>query len=350
MTHASAAFADEPLALKGAPGSPYTRKMLAVLRYRRIPYRLLVGMQADDMGLPAPKVALMPTFYFPDASGELEAVVDSTPIIRRLEDEYPGRSVIPEDPVLNFLDYLLEDYGDEWLTKAMFHYRWYYEPDIERAGQILPRWRNLTATDEEIEPMSRSIADRQISRLYVVGSNDTTAPVIEESYRRFLDLFRAHLTHGGYLLGARPGSSDFAFYGQLTQLAGFDPTPMAETFARAPQVFAWMSVVDDLSGLEPTRDGWFDRNDLPDTLKALLAEVGRTYVPALLANAAAIDAGAEEVQTEIDGRPWVQKPFPYQARCLQWLRQAYVSLEGEDRSCVDDLLAGTGCEALFVRP
>ncbi|HBP14871.1 MAG TPA: glutathione S-transferase, partial [Gammaproteobacteria bacterium] len=56
--------------------------------------------------------------------GELEAVVDSTPIIRRLESEIPGRSVIPEDPVIRFLDYLLEDYGDEWLTKAMFHYRW----------------------------------------------------------------------------------------------------------------------------------------------------------------------------------------------------------------------------------
>jgi glutathione S-transferase len=350
MTQASRPISEQPLALTGAPGSPYTRKMLAVLRYRRIPYRLLVGDQAEAMGLPAPKVALLPTFYFPDATGEPEAVVDSTPIIRRLEEEYPGRSVIPEDPVLRFLDYLLEDYGDEWLTKAMFHYRWYYEPDIERAGQILPRWRNLTATDEEIEPMSRFIADRQISRLYVVGSNDTTAPVIEESYLRFLDRFRAHLTQGGFLLGARPGSSDFAIYGQLTQLAAFDPTPMAETLKRAPQVYAWTSVVDDLSGLEPAPDDWFDSGNLPESLRALLAEVGRTYAPALLANAAAIDAGAEEVRTEIGGRPWVQQPFPYQARGLQWLRQAYVSLEGEDRGRVDELLDGTGCEALFSRP
>ena len=335
------------LMIQGAPGSPYTRKMIALLRYRHIPYRFIVGAQDADVGLPRPKVALLPTFYFPGEDGELEAVVDSTPIIRRLEDHYPGRSVIPEDPGLAFLDLLIEDYGDEWLTKAMFHYRWYYQPDIEQAGSILPRWRNLTATEADIAPMSKFIAERQISRLYVVGSNDTTAPVIEASYRRFLDLFRAHMVNGPYVLGSRPSACDFALYGQLTQLAQFDPTPMAETLARAPQVYAWVSVVDDLSGIDLDRSHWFDRGELPETLRPLLEEIGRVYVPALLANAAALESGAAEVKTRIDGRPWTQVPFPYQARCLQWLRQAYARLDGDDRAFVDAQLTGTGCDRLF---
>ena len=149
---------NKPLKFKGVPGSPYTRKMLAYLRFRHIPYEFLIGDQDAELGLPEAKVGLLPTFYLPNANGELEAVVDSTPLIRRFETEFSGRTALPTNPVLNFLNYLIEDYADEWLTKAMFHYRWYYEADIERAGEILPRWRNLRATDEEIAPVSKFIS------------------------------------------------------------------------------------------------------------------------------------------------------------------------------------------------
>jgi glutathione S-transferase len=339
----------DSIPLMGAPGSPYTRKMLAMLRYRRIPYRLLISGSEEAERMPAAKVALLPTFYFADETGALEAVVDSTPIIRTLEQMFLERSVIPTDPALAFIDYLIEDYGDEWLTKAMFHYRWYYPADIERAGDILPRWRGLTASDEEIAPTSAFIRERQISRLYVVGSNDTTAPVIEASYRRFLELFSAHMRHGPFVLGSRPGAADFALFGQLTQLTAFDPTPMALTLEVAPQVYAWTSVMEDLSGLEPTEDHWHSREALPNTLGELLTEVGRVYVPALLANARAVDSGLDAVQTTIDGQPWTQRPFPYQAKCLQWLRQERARLDHEDRAFVDGLLEGTGCEALFTK-
>ncbi|MCH2567784.1 MAG: hypothetical protein MKZ98_04385, partial [Pseudomonadales bacterium] len=180
--------------------------------------------------------------------------------------------------------------------------------------------------------------------------NDTTAPVIEGSYQRFLKLFRAHLTQGGFVLGRRPASSDFALYGQLTQLAAFDPTPMALTLNNEPQVYAWVSVVDDLSGADPTEADWFDPTDLPSTLSDLLDEIGRTYVPVMLANARAIDQGIEEVNTEVEGARWIQQPFPYQARCLSWLRASYVSLDDKDRAMVDDILTPSGCGQLFEKP
>ncbi len=338
-----------PISLMGVPGSPYTRKMLAVLRYRRIPYRLLLAShRSPPEGMPRSKVPLLPTFYFPGANGELEAVTDSTPIIRRLENEFQGRSIIPSDPVIAFLDYLLEDYGDEWLTKAMFHYRWYYKADIENAGNILPIWAGWPIKDDELAQMKKYISERQIGRLYVVGSNDTTAPVIEESYRRYLAIMERHFQTYKFTLGNRPSSADFGAYGQLTQLVRFDPTPMAVAQREAPRVSAWVDLVEDLSGIEPTDADWVSRDAIPETLTALLKEVGRVYVPVMLANAEAQMTGAKEVRTEVGGKPWVQQPFPYQVKCLQWLRAEYGALADNDRGRVDAILKGTGCERLLA--
>jgi hypothetical protein len=83
-------------------------------------------------------------------------------------------------------------------------------------------------------------------------------------------------------------------------------------------------------------------------MRPLLAEVGRVYVPFLLANAEALARSAPQMECVIDGRPWVQRPFPYQGKCLRWLREGRAALGPEDRGAVDALLAGTGCERLFT--
>jgi len=338
----------EPIALSGAPGSPYTRKMLAVLRYRRIPYRFLLPTNPRMAELPRPKVSLLPTFYLPDEAGALGAVTDSTPLIRRFEREYEGRSLIPADPALAFLNELIEDYADEWLTKAMFHYRWAYPADVAKAAVILPCWRGYTRPDDEMRAAADAIAERQIGRLRYVGSNAVTGPVIESSYKRFLKAFEAHLTLHPFLLGARPSSADFAVYGQLTQLAEFDPTPTALTIHLAPRVTAWVGMLEDLSGLEPQDDEWIVADPLPDTLAAVLAEIGRVYPPVMLANARAVSAGDTEVSATVDGQPWTQQPFPYQAKCLGWLREARSALPGPARETVDAALTPAGLMELFA--
>jgi glutathione S-transferase len=343
-----ATVANNPLKLMGAPGSPYTRKMLALLRYRRIPYAVEWGTHRKaEPGRPEPKVKLVPVFYFPKADGEVEAVVDSTPIIRRLEGAYEVRSALPADPVLAFLNYLLEDYADEWLTKAMFHYRWRYKADIEHAGPLLIFWQGVTLNDTEAGPAAKAIAQRQIDRLYVVGSNDITADTIEESYKRFLTILDKLVQRRGYILGARPASADFGVFGQLTQLALEDPTPAAETSRRSLRVRAWVERMEDLSGCEPGPDDWFDRAQASEALRPLLEEVGRVYAPFLLQNARAAQAGEESWEGEIDGRPWRQPTFPYQARCLMWIREAFAALSAPDQAAARALIKGTGVEALL---
>ena len=329
-----------PITIAGSPGSPYTRKMLAVLRYRRLPYVFLPIARARAT-LPQPRVALLPTFYF-----DGEPMTDSTPITRRLEADHAERRIVPADPALALIDALIEDYGDEWLTKAMFHYRWSYPADIRKSAEVLPNWHSRPLSDDELSTMGHAFADRQIARLGYVGSNTVTGATIEASYCRLLSILDAHFGAHRFLIGARPAPCDFALYGQLTQLALFDPTPMALATDIAPRVIAWTTFVEDLSGEDDT--DWASVDALPGGVAALLAEIGRTYVPLLIANAQAVAAGADTVSTEIDGRPWQQAPFPYQAKCLQALRDRHAALAPPDRARADAALAGSGCEALFA--
>ena len=111
--------------LHGFDPSPYSVKMRALLRYRRIPFVWDALGSPRDVAVAAGLPPVIPVLRFPD--GRL--MNDSTPLAYALEREHVGRSVIPDDPVLAWLSDLLEDFGDEWVTKMMFHYRWYYAPD-----------------------------------------------------------------------------------------------------------------------------------------------------------------------------------------------------------------------------
>jgi glutathione S-transferase len=336
------------LLVLGSNGSPYTRKMLALLRYRRIPHVMVWGdARNPPQGLPKARVALLPTVYFPGAGGSLEPVVDSTPIIRRLEHEHAARSVIPPDPVLAFLAWLIEDFADEWLTKAMFHYRWRYAPDADQAGTLIPLWIDHTLPADTLAQFKQTFAARQIGRLGVVGSSPATAPLIEASYLRVLTLLDAVLPRGGFLFGRRPSCADFAVYGQLTQLARIDPTPAALALARAPRVCAWVDVIDDLSGLEPREDDWITREEAVSRLGGLLGEIGRVYAPYLRANAAALAAGEAEFTARIDGREWSQQSFPYQGKCLGWIEGEFAALDAPARAAAHAILRETGCDSLL---
>ena len=337
------------ITLIGNTPSPYTRKMIALLRYRHIPYSIIWADPKEvleEKGIAQPKVALLPTFIFEDQD-QPYAMVDSTPIIRKLEEANQGRSVLPQDPKIAFIDYLLEDFADEWCTKYMFHYRWHSEDDADNAGTMLPFCMDPSMPTEKQQWAKDFISKRQIDRLYVVGSNDTTASVIDASYRRFLQAMEAHLANQPFMLGARPGAGDFGLFGQLTQLIGFDPTPRSIAHELSPRTVAWSLLVDDLSGLEPQQGGWNEFDEIPTTLKGLLNEVGRVYVPALLANAKAMQTGEKEWETEIDGARWAQQTFPYQGKCLQWINEQYRALSDSDREKIDQLFSGTGCEAML---
>ena len=340
--------AERPLRLGGAFSSPYSIKMRAVLRYRRIPF-VWVPRDSKWDDLPPVPVRIIPAIAFPDEDGAYrEAAVDSSPLILRLEELVPTRRVVPADPALAFLDALIEDYGDEWVTKAMYHYRWYYPECIAKAGHLLPLELDLQMEDRTWGRSNEYVTDRQISRRALVGSTEENRPVIEGSYGRLLDLMERHLAEESFWLGQRPGCGDFGIFGQLSQLVLWDPVPAKLAVDRAPRVVPWCLRTDDASWWPVVDDeGWNDRDSLAPTVGELLAEIGSTYVPFLVANAAALEEGRNEVVSASPDGPYRQAPFRYQAKCLGWLRDRFSALGPSDRQWVKATLASTGCEPLL---
>ena len=202
--------------------------------------------------------------------------------------------------------------------------------------------------DEMLNNFKEMISKRQIDRLWVVGSNNDTAPIIDASLKRLLNILEKHLASSSYLISKRPASCDFALYGQLSQLVNFDPTPREICHQVSLRTVAWVGLIEDQSGVEVREDQWGTVESLPTTVKDLLTEIGKGYVPAQLANAKAIENGDKEWETEIDGCAWKQKSFPYQAKCLKWVNEEYNLLSHDDKKKINNLFDGTGCERLIL--
>jgi len=115
------------------------------------------------------------------------------------------------------------------------------------------------------------------------------------------------------------------------------------------RVYAWVSTLQDLSGREPKASDWLPRDAIPASLQAILKEMGRVYTPVMLANERAISDSEKQVQTTVDGLPWQQQPFPYQAKCLRWLREAHAQLTEADGAAFDAIIDGSGLEPIFPR-
>ena len=78
-----------PIPIIGVPASPYTRKMVALMRFRRIPYTVEWGAREliKKHNIEEPKPVLLPVMIF-EVDGVQKAITDSTPIIRHLENEF----------------------------------------------------------------------------------------------------------------------------------------------------------------------------------------------------------------------------------------------------------------------
>ncbi len=323
-----------PYRIFGAELSPYSIKVRSYFRYKGIPHEWLrrSGANQDEFKRHA-KLPLVPLVVTPDDRG----MQDSTPILEAMEAEYPAPSIHPPDPTAAFVSVLLEEFGDEWGNKWMFHYRWARPADQEAGARRIAQGMNPEADEDTLKAMTAQVRERMVPRVWFVGSNEQTAPQIEQSFLDAIDLIEAHLDGRDYLFGGRPAFGDFGVGFQIHQ-ASTDPTPGRLLEDRAPRTTAWVKRLVD-----PTASGDFeDWASLAPTLTPLLEQqVGGLFLPWSAANAAAIAGGQDEFSVSLASGEWTQKPQKYHARSLAALRTRYGGLS--ERGEIDAVLKATGC-------
>jgi len=322
--------------LMGLDPSPYTRKVESFLKFKQIPYVWVSRSLAAEKEFQAhAKVQLIPLLFFPSG----ETMQDSTPIIERLNKDYPEPGIHPENKALWFLSCLFEEFGDEWCNKLMFFQRWFYEADAKATGKRL--------ADERLQgkwwaPLLRPIAARllvrrMVPRLVYSGGNETNIPQLKQSFVELSGLLDTHFQQRPYLLGGRPCFGDFGLWCNLYQ-AWTDPTAGAYLEQNAPALVAYIKRMRS-----PSVEGEFETLDAlkPTLLPILKGDVATRFLPWMEANHLAWDAGEKETRLTMNGALFQQKTFKYQANTLDELRRKYTMVS--DDKVLAELLSDTGC-------
>ena len=327
---------ERPYRLYAHIGSPYSMKIRAVLRYRRIPHVVMARMEEWAEAFEKVRVPVMPVLEYPDGSFHN----DSTPLILDLEERHAGRSVIPQSEAQAFLAALIEDLADEWLSKAMYAYRWAFPEHTRWTGRLIAFDQHFGGGRAAVEKAGHDFETRQVGRNALVGCTEPNMPMLTKIAERVLDALEPNIPEQPFLFGSRPSNADFALFGQLCQFT-LDLAAIGPCQARAPYTMRWCHHVHDLSGCEGE---WRDEGARASpAIAALLDVAGEAYLPFLVANAAALDSGADRVRVEADGLEYEGAPFKYQRRCLHQLRQQYASLSDTARHELDPLLSAHRC-------
>jgi len=257
----------------GMTQSYFTRKMTGYLDHKGIPwvFRRFPGMSPEAMAAGHP--GGVPVVETP--AGEF--MWDSTAMIHHLELRFPEPSVLPSDPVQRFLCYVIEDVADEWLYRPAVGSRWYFPENAAIGGYELARDVSVRMPVSCDQAHAGVGAHVRSSCAPLGVTADNIQHWVDDVLRPWLRVLGVHLARRPYLFGERPSLADFALFGGNAAHFINDPLCRRWTEEDGPAVVQHTHRL-----LEPehqTLGAWDNPAPVPETLIAVLAELGTRYLP-----------------------------------------------------------------------
>jgi len=327
--------------LFGAETSAYSTKMRSYLKYKSVPFDWVPRTQESEDELKrVSRFATLPVLV--TSSGF--AVHDTTPLVEALEADSPEPSAMPADPAVGFLACVLEEYGDSWLAKTVFHYRWTRKKD-----QRLAAARAIDDYYTQTPPADRkAIEDFTIetmaSQLKLMQLDGELGDALEKSFKRFVKLLDEHLKKHLFIFGERPSIADFAIAGQLIQMMK-DPTPAKIIEKDGAFVAKWCEFM-----AAPTASGPFAAlEDLAPTLAPIFADdLALFFLPWAAENLESSLAGAESFTVTLGKDAVAMAPLRSAARSFRELRRKFVG--GQTVEALKAFTDATETTVFLLRP
>lgn len=317
--------------LFGMDVSPYSVKVRAFMRYKGLAHDWLLRNQRNEAAFRAhAKLPLIPLLVTPEG----QALQDSTPIMSYLEQTHAIPTATLADAAQNFLSYALEEAADEWLVKAMFHYRWNYEADRLDASMRIAS--ASVAADVDPSAYAEKIAAFLMTRREPLGCTSANADALEAQLDETALRLDQHLAEQAFIFGNTLSFADFGLASMFFQLLS-DPTPRAR-LAKLGHIHRWVdAVMSGATHATNTAQEWsaFSSTLVPFIEHLLL----HTYLPWARANASHA-ANGEHFTVHIQGHELSQTAQKYPAKSWLTLQSRWHALSDGDRDRADSYLNG----------
>lgn len=329
--------------MHGMMSSYFTKKLEAYFLAKGISYRF-VEMDTPDHVQCGQQVGVMqfPQLQCPDGTW----LTDTTPIIEHFESDGSRPSLRPGNALTAFCSYFLEDSFDEWLWAPALYFRWAFKMDSKRRSEEFSH--SLLSNGVRLPRFVLKLFVTRRQQHTHIRDNGIVSPAharhTENLYLDVLDLLQPVLAKRPYLFGNRPCEADFGLFGPMFPHFGCDPTPQEIMHVRAPHLFRWLgrlwSTRPDEVRAQP------ELADLPEDLKPILQKMAGEYLPYLVENQKAFEAGEATTHYVLGDLKWEVKTAPYRVYCLAQLQQRFQALNDENRQKCHHLLGENAVEIL----